>query len=152
LVEQAAVMRLLDVAEIDRILAVGRRRGAPLLRSILAAWRTEVPSPTRLRSTLEARLLAAVIDAGLPKPRCNVTLRIDGTHIEVDFLWDEEGVVVEADGARTHATIGAFRRDRWRDQLLAAAGYRTARVTWSHLDDEPEAVLTRIRRMLSERP
>jgi hypothetical protein len=31
--------------------------------------------------------------------------------------------------AETHGTIPAFRRDRWRDQLLVAAGYRVTRVT-----------------------
>ena len=36
LVEQAAILRLLDVDEIDRILARGRRQGAPRLRAILA--------------------------------------------------------------------------------------------------------------------
>jgi len=40
LVEQTAVLRLLDVREIDRVLARGRRRGSPNLRAILDLWRT----------------------------------------------------------------------------------------------------------------
>jgi very-short-patch-repair endonuclease len=142
----------LDVTEVDRILAAGRRRGAPLLRSILEAWRRAQPDEVKLRSPLEARLLAAVLEAGLPEPRCNATLEIDGRVLEVDFLWDEEQLVIETDGRQTHETKGAFRRDRWRGQLLAVAGYRTAQVTWGQLEDEPEAVLTRIRRMLTEGP
>jgi very-short-patch-repair endonuclease len=42
----------------------------------------------------------------------------------------------------------AFRRDRKRDQILLAAGYRTARVTWDQVRDEPTAVVNRIARML----
>ena len=41
LVEQAAILRLLDVDAIDRILARGRRRGAPRLRVILAPGETQ---------------------------------------------------------------------------------------------------------------
>lgn len=61
LVEQAAVLRLLDIRAVDRVLAGGRRRGAPQLRSILAAWRSEDEGLPRLRSIMEARLLAAVV-------------------------------------------------------------------------------------------
>ena len=148
LVEQAAVLRLLDVGGIDRVLARQRRRGAPLLRSILEPWRDLGEKRPRLRSVLEAKLLAAILDAGLPAPRCNATLNLDGNRLEVDFLWAEQRLVVETDGAETHGTTVAFRRDRWRDQILTAAGYRTARVTWGQLEDESVATVGRIARML----
>lgn len=48
----------------------------------------------------------------------------------------------------THGTEAAFQRDRWRDQLLTANGYRTARVTWEQVTKEPTAVVNRIARML----
>lgn len=147
LVEQAAVLQRLDIAGVDRALARSRRRGAPQLRAILDDWRS-LEGSSVLRSVFEARLLAALLAAGLPHPQCNVTLRIDGRSLEVDLLWREQRVVVEADGKRTHATSAAFQRDRWRDQILASAGYRTARVTWSQLEDEPVAVVNRIARML----
>jgi len=147
MVEQAAVLQRLDIAGVDRALARGRRRGAPQLRAILNDWRALEGSPL-VRSVFEARLLATLLAAGLPHPQCNVTLRIDGGSLEVDLLWREQRVVVEADGKRTHVTSAAFQRDRWRDQILASAGYRTARVTWSQLEEEPVAVVNRIARML----
>lgn len=149
LVEQAAVLRLLDVRALDRMLACGPRRGAPQLRAILAAWRSEGERFPRLRSGIEGRLLAAIVESGLPRPRCNVALQVDGNRLEVDLLWQDQGLVVETDGEKTHGTRAAFRRDRWRDQILAAAGYRTARVTWSQLEDEPTATVERIGRMLA---
>jgi hypothetical protein len=147
LVQQAAVLRLLDVPAIDRTLARRRRRGAPALRSAISPWRTE-ERPQTLRSGLEARLFAAISRTGMPLPRCNVRLTIAGHRLEVDLIWEEQRLVVETDGERVHHTAVAFRRDRWRDQLLASAGYRTARVTWQQLEEEQGATLDRIRRML----
>lgn len=76
-------------------------------------------------------------------------LQIDGKRFEVDLLWGRERLVIETDGEETHGTRIAFQRDRLRDQVLLAAGYRAARVTWSQLEDEPDAVVARIRRMLA---
>jgi very-short-patch-repair endonuclease len=146
-VEQAAVLRLLDIPDVDRILARGRRRGASQLREVLVAWRGEKCLP-HLRSLLEARLFPALVEADLPRPRCNVKLQIAGRYFEVDLLWEEQRLVIETDGEETHGTRAAFRRDRWRDQVLTAAGYRTARITWIQMDEEPAAVVARIKRML----
>jgi len=148
LVEQAAIMRQLDVEEIDRILARGRRRGAPRLRTIIAPWRNTAESRPLLRSRLEARLLPRLIDEGLPVPQTNVKLSIEGRALEIDLLWENQRLAIETDGEETHATRAAFQRDRWRDQVLTAAGYRTARVTWRQVVDEPTAVVHRIARML----
>jgi hypothetical protein len=147
-VEAAAVSRTLDVARIDRILARGRRRGAPMLRQILQAWRGTAARPPRLRSRLEARLLAAIAEAGFPPPKCNVVLHLGGERIEVDLLWAEQRLVVETDGEETHRTPEAFQRDRRRDQVLASAGYMHARVTWRQMEVEPGEVLSRIGKML----
>ncbi|HWM62533.1 MAG TPA: DUF559 domain-containing protein [Solirubrobacterales bacterium] len=150
LVEEAAVQRLLDIASVDRILARRRRRGAPALRKVLSHWRSESETLPHLKSTLEARVFTAVVEVGLPSPRCNQILRFDGRPLEVDLLWEEQRLVIETDGEQTHGTRKAFRHDRWRDQVLTAAGYRTARVTWDQMEDEPNATVARIRCMLEK--
>lgn len=147
LVEQAAILRLLDPDEIDLVLARGRRRGAPRLRAVLSPWRS-LPKDLRIRSRLEARLLPILIEEGLPSPHCNKRLQIDGHRLEIDMLWEKQMLAIETDGEETHGTPVAFQRDRLRDQLLLAAGYRTARVTWLQVQDEPTAVVERITRML----
>ncbi len=101
-----------------------------------------------MRSRLEARLLPRLLEEGLPAPRTNVKLRVDGHALEVDMLWSQQRLAIETDGEETHGTRAAFQRDRWRDQVLVAAGYRTARVTWAQVKDEPNAVVSRIARML----
>ena len=148
LIEEAAIQRSLDVPVIDTILSRRRRRGAPRLRAVLTPWRTAGEDRPMLRSRLEARLYPRLVRWGHSLPRTNQTLCLDGVRIEVDFLWAEEKLVVETDGAATHATAPAFRRDRWRDQILVAAGYRVIRVTWDQMTDEPEALLARIIRIL----
>lgn len=148
LVEQAAVLRLLDVVEVDRVLARGRRRGAAQLRRILVPWHGEAEGPPRLRSILEARFFPLLAEADLPRPQCNVRLAIGGDRLEVDMLWQEHRLVLEADGEETHGTRVAFQEDRRRGQILVAAGYRTAQVTWCQLEEEPASVVARVRRML----
>lgn len=148
LVEQAAILRLLDVEEIDLVLLRGRRRGAPRLRAILSPWRGISEERPRIRSRLEARLLPRLTEEKLPSPRCNARLQIDGHRLEIDMLWEEQKLAIETDGEETHGTPVAFQRDRLRDQILVAAGYRTARITWAQVRDEPNAVVTRISRML----
>jgi len=152
LVERAAIQRRLDVREVDRVLARGRRCGAPNLRTILDLWRTddERKQEPRLRSPLEAFLLPSLIDAGVHRPETNVKLRVDGgSPLEVDMLWRDQRLAIEADGEETHGTRRAFQEDRKRDQRLVAAGYRVARVTWRQAEDEPAAVATRVKRMLA---
>ena len=149
MVERAAVLKLLDIDALDRsLLEARRRRGVRSLGTILDEWRTEDSSVPDLRSDFEALVLPQLAAKGLPRPVCNRTLRIDGHRITPDFLWERLRVVVETDGAGSHGTPVAFQRDRQRDQILVAAGYRVARATWRQMHHELDDVIGRIRRML----
>jgi very-short-patch-repair endonuclease len=148
-VEQGAVLRLLHLPSLDAAIARGRGRpGIRQLREILAPWRIDDEGVPRVKSTLEAWLLSEIFEAGLPRPRCNLVLQLGRDRLEVDLLWEEQRLVIETDGEESHGTRIAFRRDRWRDQVLTAAGYRTARVTWDQMEGEAEETIERIRRML----
>jgi very-short-patch-repair endonuclease len=151
LIEEAAVRRSLDVEAVEAILSRSRRRGAPVLRSLLAPWRSAAGDMPKLRSRLEACLWPQLIERGLPFPSANTHISVDGVSCEVDFVWLERKLVVETDGEEAHATRPAFQRDRWRDQLLQAAGFQVMRVTWLQLEGEADLVIGRICRAL-ERP
>lgn len=146
-IEQAAVNRMLDVFEIEAVLAGPRRRGSRLLRRILQDWH-RYPSTTRLRSRFEARLLPLLSRAGIPMPRCNTNLSIGREAFEVDFLWGKQRLVVETDGSRYHDNPQAQARDRRRDRLLIAAGYRVWRLSWHDLDQRPEETMVELLRLL----
>jgi very-short-patch-repair endonuclease len=116
------------------------RRGIGRLRKLLE----DDESPTITRSEAEERFLALVRVAGLPAPEVNVPLR---GH-EVDFLWRDQGLVVEVDGFQFHSTRAAFERDRQRDAELQAAGLRVLRLTWRQVVHSPYATLTNLVRAL----
>ncbi|MGZ5358718.1 MAG: endonuclease domain-containing protein [Solirubrobacterales bacterium] len=67
---------------------------------------------------------------------------------EVDFLWREHRLVVEADSWRHHSDRAAFEADRIRDTRLQAAGYRVLRLTHRRLRAEPAAVAASLRAVM----
>jgi hypothetical protein len=153
LVERAAVLKLLDQRDLDAALRRSRgRRGISSLREIADEWRTPDNSVPDVRSDFEALVLPRLLAIGLPRPACNKTLQLGGERLMVDFLWAGQRVVVETDGRETHATPVAFQRDRRRDQLLVAAGYRVARATWDQMQKELDAVVERIAEALRKTP
>jgi len=122
-VEQAAVLRVLNVPEIDGILLESRRRGEKKLNRVLEPWRRYSPR-VRVRSRMEAKMLPLLTHQALPIPECNVRLQVDGETFEVDFLWREQRVVVETDGGRYHDNPVAQARDGHRNRVVARAGSR----------------------------
>ena len=103
-----------------------RRGGTRKLRKLLAT-----PMPMT-RSDLEAMVLSAIEQAGLPKPDVNGI--VEG--YEADFVWRDYGVIAELDTYMTHGSRDAFERDRDRDRKLTIAGWTVVRLTdESGLDD-----------------
>jgi len=147
-VEQAAVLEVLNVPEIDAMLLESRRRGTKALNRVLEPWRRYSPR-VRLRSRMEAKMLPLLTHHNLPIPECNVKLRIGRETFEVDFLWRKQRVVVETDGGRFHRNPAAQARDGHRNRALARAGYRVPRIGWEELRDEPDRVIAEIRHFLS---
>lgn len=130
-VKRAQILRTLDLAEVERVLArANGRRGVTRLRAALGVI------PTGTRSELEDRLLALLGRARLPAPRVNALL----LGFEVDFHWPAHRLVVETDGYETHGTRDAFETDRARDLALQAAGWRVVRITWRRLMERPREV------------
>jgi very-short-patch-repair endonuclease len=135
-VNEAQVLRLVSRTELA---AVARHRGAGRLRTVLHV------EPRLSRSELERRMLALVRRIGLPEPATNA--RVLGH--EVDFVWAEQRVIVETDGFDVHSTRAAFERDRARDALLSANGWRVLRFSWWQVEHEPEVVAARLAVLLA---
>jgi hypothetical protein len=149
-VERAAVLKLLDLDAADLSLHFAKgRRGLRGLTAVLADWRTSDGKVQDVRSDFEALVLPRLVSMGLPRPVVNERLAVGGEVLMVDFLWPEQKVVVETDGAATHQTPVAFQRDRHRDQLLIAAGYRVPRVTWDQMKTEVGKVIARVAETLT---
>jgi hypothetical protein len=87
------------------------------------------------RSPLEDEFLELCDRHDIPRPLVNH--RVEG--FEVDFCWPEERLIVETDGGR-HRTAAAFERDRARDALLTALGWRVMRFTAKQVRRDPDRV------------
>jgi very-short-patch-repair endonuclease len=147
LVEQAAVLGLLDIAAIDRVLDGPRRRGTKRLLRVVAPWR-RYRTGINIRSRMEAKMLPLLSEAALPIPETNARVRVAGKTYEVDFLWRERKLAVETDGGRYHDNPAAGARDSRRNRALAAAGYRIPRLGWEDLRDRPEETMNELARLL----
>ncbi len=115
------------------------RRGAGRIAAIIELG--AVPT----RSELEDRTLQALEEHGLPRPLVNAPVRIGSRTFEVDFLFADRRLVIEADGARFHDTPISRRDDAERQAMLEAAGYRLVRVTWNQVTRETAQTIRRVR-------
>lgn len=129
--------RLTSIPEIlDAISRAPHKPGVATLRMLAE----QGAKPTLTRSKYERKLRRLLRRAELPQPEVNA--KAEGH--EVDFLWRAQKVVVEFDGFGPHGGRDAFETDRYRDQRLAAAGYRVLRITARQIDTTPEAVIARL--------
>ncbi len=121
-----------------------RHRGAATLRELLGA-----KTPGGITRNDFEELFVAFLDAhGLPRPSFNATLPLRGRLLEVDCMWREQGLIVELDGGAVHRTERAFESDRQRDRMLLVEGWRSTRITWRQLRDEPAAIAADLRDLL----
>lgn len=118
-----------------------RRRGARNVRAVLGS---KVPVAIT-RNDFEEAFLDLVEAHGLPRPRTNADLAVRGRFLAIDALWEPERVAVELDGRGVHGTAKRFESDRQRDRILVAEGWRTMRVTWRQLREEPEEIAADLR-------
>jgi hypothetical protein len=130
-VKQAQILRL-PYPDLERYR--GRRGVAKLPRTD--------PLPTR--SELEDRFSAFLDAHGLPPALVNAPAR----GREPDFRWPKAQLIAELDGYDTHGTREAFEDDRTRDRALLVAGWRTIRVTWRQLHEQPRALAKDLRALL----
>jgi hypothetical protein len=143
-IENAERLGLLDLIAIDAFLKRSRGfRGVARLREALEIYR----DPAFTRSRLERRFLALVKRAGLPRPSMNYF--VEG--YELDAYWRAERFAIELDTYDYHGGHVAFEQDRLRQEDLKLAGIEMTRVTGVRIDREPEAVVSRLRRLLAQR-
>ena len=134
ILDQAEILQLTDYPALAAIAnAHPHHPGAGRLRRTLDEYEA---GATLKRSDLERLFLAICDRHGLPTPKVNHTVG----NKEVDFLFAEQRLIVEADSWRYHRTRQAFERDRRRDAVHLRAGYRTLRVTDRQLEGRAHEV------------
>jgi very-short-patch-repair endonuclease len=124
------------------------RRGVRRVRTALELLAQEPVGP--LRSRLEEDFASFLRRHHLPLPRFNDWIVLGARRYQVDCHWPGSGRIVELDGWRSHGTRSAFQADRTRDRALHAAGYSVSRVTWHQVRNEPEALASDLRALLTK--
>jgi len=138
-VHQADARHHVRPEQIEGVLA--RRHNWPGARKLRRVIWGKVPVTL---SRLEARFLTRLREAGLPCPDTN--RRVDGRY--VDCRWPEHRLTVELDSYRYHRTRHVWEQDRQRERGARARGDEFRRYTWRDVGEEPEPMLTDLRRLL----
>ncbi len=144
---QSEYLRLHDRLSLPDLL--DRHPGHRGNKAIRAAIGRLEESTGRPRSEMEERFIRFVDHHGLPRPNLNVWLTIGPDRFQVDCLWPDHHLIAELDSWSAHGTRSAFRADKTRDRKLLAAGYRTTRIAWIHLDSEPDSLADDLRALLN---
>lgn len=99
-------------------------------------------------SRMETLLRLAIVAAGLPEPVIGHPVVVEGGPLTLhpDLAYPELKIAIEYEGAG-HRDAGRWERDIERRELFEDAGWRVIRVTRQALFDEPDQLITRIRRV-----
>jgi very-short-patch-repair endonuclease len=95
-------------------------------------------------SKLEARFLARLAEARLPRPQTN---RQAGGR-RVDCRWPDRRLTVELDSYRYHRSRHAWEQDRRREREAHARGDDLRRYTYRDVFEDPAAMLAELRALL----
>ncbi|MDO9352652.1 MAG: DUF559 domain-containing protein [Solirubrobacteraceae bacterium] len=110
-----------------------RRKGNPLVRQRLRdAYPLTRPGMDIRSRDGELLFLSIVRDAGLPVPRVNAWISIDGQRFIVDFLWEDLAFAVEIDGPQ-HSVDEHVEDDKARDVDFFNHGIDVVRFTTTKL-------------------
>ena len=147
--EMVRKSRLRDCALVELAARIADLPGSRGIRSAAAALRIVEPL---VESPLEALSWGKISLSALPSPIPQAWIRSDaGRYARVDFLWDEERVIGEADGLSKYSTIEALRAEKIRQEDLEARGFVVVRWTTAEMSASPERTIDRISRALSRR-
>jgi very-short-patch-repair endonuclease len=93
-------------------------------------------------SALERLLLKILRNAGLPKPRLQAQLPWRSTlPSRCDALYEDQRIILEADGRRWHTRVDQMANDRRRDREALNHGYRPYRFIYEELRHDPQMVV-----------
>lgn len=103
----------------------------------------------RSESPLESVARWTFARAGLPPPVPQLTIRdSDGWTARVDFGWEEDRVVGEADGLSKYTKTEVLRAEKIRQERLEQLGYTVVRFTWNEIVHQTDRTIARLRRAL----
>ena len=135
MVDDAITRRLTTPAALEWELCTSGgqgRFGSRAFRAALAHL-----SEGHCESPLESKILRVLLKAGLPPPKRQFEIAVDGDVVRVDFAYPAAKLAIEVDGFQHHSSREAFDADRRRDSRLRGIGWQVLRVS-DRMLEEPE--------------
>jgi hypothetical protein len=100
----------------------------------------------RSESALESVSRVIMHERDLPPPEPQVVIDAGGaTPYRLDFYWEEQRVVGEADGMMKYDAPAALRAEKVRQELLERLGLTVVRWTWREMLVETDDTIARLR-------
>jgi very-short-patch-repair endonuclease len=134
---------LVTLGYVERRIATQGRKGAGILKDLVAAQRRTGTRPAESRRERQvARMLMA---QGLPEPVLQYELVRDGRAVaRFDLAWPTWRIAGEFQSYRHHSGRRAWRRDAARANRAAAAGWRIIAITEDDVTDGCRKVVAEI--------
>ena len=124
------------------------KRGVTSLRGLVRRYQGgDGPS----ESELEARIFELLLASGLPMPVRQRVIRVAGGVRRIDFLFEDFGVVLEADGYAYHSSAIAFEKDRQRYNSLTARDFKVLQWTWEAIHERADQLMRELAVVLASR-
>jgi very-short-patch-repair endonuclease len=151
-VQHALVTGKVDVGELVELVAALSRRGKRGTKALRTIIDERVLGVAVTDTQLERLLFRLIDDAGLPRPtRQSNAPWLKSLNGRVDFAYEAEKIVIEADSRRWHLQFDAFEVDKIRDNAAQLAGWIVLRITWRMIKEQPTRVIHTIRAALEVR-
>jgi very-short-patch-repair endonuclease len=151
MIESAIVRGLLKPEALRRRaqeLTHSKRPGCAVVLRILADLHPEL---ARSRNEWEALVARRAKELGLPPPRLEWELFIDGRRYIADAAWPEQRVALEFDGRDPHMRRRVHDSDNARRNDFTDAGWRRFGVTASALKQRDDRAFRQVARAISRR-
>ncbi len=141
-VEDAHTSRLCRLEELIALYEELRRPGKHGMKKLGRILSERGPGYVPPESALERMLLKILRNAGLPKPRLQAQLPWRTTlPSRCDAIYDDQRIILEADGRRWHTRVDQMANDRRRDREALNHGYRPYRFVYEELKRDPQMVV-----------
>jgi hypothetical protein len=127
------------------------RAGSRLLRELIQE-RVELDQVPN--TALETVIFELLVAAGIPVPELQHEIfdRQGNFVARPDFLFPDQGLILEGHSKLWHTGALAAKRDALREERLSELGYRIVYVTWTDATRYSEQTVARIGRLLDESP
>jgi hypothetical protein len=148
-IDQALREKKTTIKELEK--AVQRAKHRPGISEIRRMLREFTGDDGPTESVLEDECLDLIDSAGLPRPKVQWTVVAGRTRRRLDLSYEDWGIVIEADGYASHASIEIFEDDRQRNNSLVAGGLRVLHWTWEALQTRPEELIGELCAVINQR-